>query len=84
MLKAFLGAFNIKELVGSKKFKTAAVTVVGIVAGWLSIDLPPEVQAEAAAVAGGLIVVVVGIYLHAQGKADAGKAKAEIEKGGGE
>lgn len=77
MLKKFLGSFNLKEFVGSKKAKAWAIYVITVITGWLSIDLPEELKAEAAGLVLAAIALGTGVYVWAQGKADAGKEAAK-------
>ena len=86
MLKAFMASFNLTEFVASKKAKAMMLTVIGVIAGWFSLDLPEDVKANAAGAVLLSITATVGIYLHAQGKSDAGskggeEAKAKNGKG---
>ena len=74
MIKAFMGSFNLKEFVGSKKAKAATISIIGVIAGWFSADIPEDLKAEAAGAVLAAITLIVGFYLHAQGKADAAKA----------
>ncbi len=75
LLKSFFGSFNLKEFVGSKKAKAATITIIGIIAGWFSVDLPEDVKGEAALAVLAAVAAISGIYLHAQGRADAGQPK---------
>ena len=64
---------NIKELLGSKKFKVLAFSVIGLVCAVLS----EKMTADAAFGMGWKIVLA---YIGAQGLADFGKSSKQVEK----
>lgn len=74
IIKSLLKGLSPKDFLESKKARAAVVTILGIIAGWFSIEIPEDMKLTVAGVVLGAITIVMGLYLNAQGKADEGKS----------
>jgi len=68
-----------KRFFGSTKAVVMIASLIALVGGWCSIEIPKEDQTKAAGAVAVLGTVIVGAWIRAQGQADHGKNAKPVE-----
>lgn len=69
----------LKRFLGSNKARVMIASLIAIISGWFSMEIPEAQRVEAAGAVAALCVIVVGLWMKAQGEADRGKEAKKLE-----
>ena len=69
----------LKRFLGSNKARVMIASLIALIAGWFSMEIPEEQRVEAAGGVAVLGTAIIAMWMKAQGEADQGKEAKKLE-----